>query len=139
MLLPKMATLPRSEQIAWAAGLFDGEGSITLSGESLHVRMRNTDFELIERFHDVLRIGSVYGPYTRDERDGYRRKPFWDWVAREEDGLDALALMWQWLSARRRDQAHAATGIHFTCFVEAARQLNQQESGSGPLQQEDAA
>jgi len=57
--------------------------------------------ELIERFHDVVRVGSVYGPYTREERDGYRRKPFWDWVAREEDGLDALAMMWSWLSARR--------------------------------------
>jgi hypothetical protein len=53
-----MAT--REEEIAWAAGLFDGEGSITLSDDALHVRMRNTDLELIERFHDI--IGSA--PFT---------------------------------------------------------------------------
>jgi hypothetical protein len=94
--------------------------------------MRNTDFELIERFHDIIRVGAVYGPYARQERDGFRRKPVWDWVAREEDGLDALAMMWAWLSARRRTQAHNATGIVFPCFVEAAKQLNALESAGEP-------
>jgi hypothetical protein len=118
----------RREEIAWAAGLFDGEGSITLSGRCLHVRLRNTDLELVERFHAIIGIGTVYGPYSRQPQDGLRRKPVWDWVAREEDALDALALMWSWLSARRRDQAHAATGIVSTCFVDVARQLSAQEA-----------
>jgi len=107
--------------------LFDGEGTITLSNHVVHVRMRNTDPELIERFHDIVRVGTVYGPYTRSERDGYARKPVWDWVAREEDGLDALAIMWTWLSARRRRQAREVTGIDFTCFEQAATQLRAQE------------
>jgi hypothetical protein len=132
-----MAT--REEEIAWAAGLFDGEGSITLSDDALHVRMRNTDLELIERFHDIIGVGAVYGPYTRRERDGVGRKPVWDWVAREEDGLDALAMMWSWLSARRREQAYVATGVVFTCFFEAARQLRAQVAGSPAPPTEGAA
>ena len=118
----------RREEIAWAAGLFDGEGSITLSSRRLHVRLRNTDLELVERFHTIIRVGTVYGPYSRQPQDGSRRKPVWDWVAREEDGLDALALMWSWLSARRLEQAHAATGIVSTCFFDVARQLSAQEA-----------
>ena len=135
-----MATVPtRREEIAWAAGLFDGEGSITLSGDDLHVRLRNTDLELVERFHRIIGVGVVYGPYSRNAlADGFRRKPVWDWVAREDDGLDALALMWRWLSARRREQAHTTTGIVFTCFLEAARQLNAQAAGEAPAQPEAA-
>jgi hypothetical protein len=129
----------RGEEIAWAAGLFDGEGTITLSDDALYVRMRNTDPELVERFHDIIGVGAVYGPYTRRARDGIRRKPVWDWVAREEDGLDALAMMWSWLSARRRGQAHATTGIVSTCFREAARQLSAKEAGSPPPLPEAAA
>ncbi len=64
--------------------------------------MRNTDLELLERFHAIIGVGTVYGPYSRQPQDGFRRKPVWDGVAREEDGLDALALIWSWLSARRR-------------------------------------
>ena len=89
--------------------------------------MRNTDLELIERYHDIVRVGTVYGPYERTERDGYRRKPTWDWVAREEDGLDALAMMWSWLSARRRAQAETVSGVISRVFEEAARQLSAQE------------
>jgi hypothetical protein len=65
----------REEQIAWAAGLFDGERSITLSDDVLHVRTRNTDLELIERFRDTIGVGAVYGPYTRGERDGFAGSP----------------------------------------------------------------
>jgi hypothetical protein len=123
----------RAEEIAWAAGLFDGGGTVTLCGDCVHVRLRNTDFELVERFRDAVRIGGLYGPYARSERDGHRRKPFWDWIAREEDGFDALALMWSWLSERRKKQAHDVTGIDFTCFVEAARQLRASEAASAPF------
>jgi hypothetical protein len=101
--------------------------------------MRNTDRELIERFRDIIGVGTVYGPYERHGRDGYNRQAVWDWVAREEDGLDALALMWIWLSERRRSKALAATGIDFTCFLEAAKQLNQAESASAPRSPADAA
>ncbi len=107
--------------------MFDGEGTITLSNEVVHVRIRNTDLELIERFHDIVRVGTVYGPYTRTDGDGHARKPVWDWVAREEDGLDALTIMWTWLSVRRREQARDVTGIVFTCFEQAAIQLRAQE------------
>jgi hypothetical protein len=119
--------------VAWAAGLFDGEGTIALSQRAVYVRMRNTDPELVQRFHALLRVGAVYCPYR------YRRKPVWDWVAREEDGLDALAMMWCWLSARRREQAQTVTGIVSTCFLEAARQLTAQDFAAPPPRPASAA
>jgi hypothetical protein len=123
---------PSAEEIAWAAGLFEGEGTITHSDGQLYVRLGNTDQEVIRRFADVFPFGTLYGPYERHERDGYHRKPVWVWIARAEYGLDALAMMWPWLGSRRRGRAQELTGIDFTCFVRAARELLAQERASQP-------
>lgn len=92
-------------EVAWAAGFFEGEGSITASGGRLTVRIHNTDTEPLERFASIVVFGEVYGPYERNDRDGYKRKPFWAWVAQEYDALEVLELLWPWLSARRHGQA----------------------------------
>src|SRR5439155_19636104 len=59
------------EQFAWASGLFEGEGTITHCAGQLHVRLVNTDHEVLQRFAEVMQVGTVYGPYERRERDGY--------------------------------------------------------------------
>jgi hypothetical protein len=81
---------PSAEEIAWAAGLFEGEGTITHSDGQLYVRLGNTDQEVIRRFADVFPFGTLYGPYEE------------------------------------------LTGIDFTCFVRAARELLAQERASQP-------
>jgi hypothetical protein len=113
----------RAEEIAWAAGLFEGEGTITESDDRLVVRLVNTDEEVIRRFGEILPLGTLYGPYKRQERDGFRRKPLWVWIAAQENGLDALALMWSWLSERRRRRAGELTGIPFHVFSRTAKTL----------------
>lgn len=92
-------------EVAWAAGFFEGEGSITQSNGRLVTRIRNTDEEPIYRFASIVKFGEVYGPYT--QADGLRRprKPFWDWVASEYEALEVLELLWPWLSGRRHGQA----------------------------------
>ena len=102
------------ERIAWAAGFFEGEGSITLNGDTLALRLNNTDEAIVQRFSDIVDVGRVYGPYSRErERDGYKRKPFWVWVAQSYCALDALQLLGPWLSERRLSRAYELTGIRF--------------------------
>ena len=97
--------MPTPEEIAWAAGLFDGEGSITHTRRDLQVLLKNTDFELVDRFERIVERGRVYGPYERQERDGFVRKPAWLWVAHGDAGHDVIDLLAPWLSARRLGQA----------------------------------
>jgi hypothetical protein len=102
------------EEIAWAAGLFEGEGCITLSGKAVAVRLVNTDEEVVQRFAEVIGFGTVYGPYSRQyESDGWKRRPRWVWVGLNEDAYEALALMGRWLSARRLARAFDLTGLRF--------------------------
>lgn len=88
-------------EISWAAGLFEGEGTITKNGTALALRVNGTDPEPILRFAQVVGHGKVYGPYARQERDGYTRKPVWIWVAQGEAGLKVLEILAPWLSDRR--------------------------------------
>lgn len=109
-----MSVVPTaSHEIAWAAGFFEGEGSITECRGRLRAQLKNTDVEVIDRFAAIVGVGVVYGPYRRRSTDGFRRKPAWLWVAEEHDALDALALLGPWLSGRRLARALELTGISF--------------------------
>ena len=68
---------------AWAAGLFEGEGSFTLMGKTvrsgrfyLELQITSTDEDVIRKFHRVIGVGNVYGPYEH----GGPRKPCWRWA-----------------------------------------------------------
>jgi hypothetical protein len=95
------------DEIAWAAGLFEGEGSITGSGGRLDVRVKMTDEPVVRHFAKVMDCGRVYGPYNYEYRDGSKRKPHWVWVAVSTEAFDVLQILWPWLGERRRAQALA--------------------------------
>jgi hypothetical protein len=99
-----MAT--REEEVAWAAGLFEGEGCIyERPGGGIGTRLTSTDEDIPLRFCEIVRGGKVYGPYRNTERDGYSRKPFWVWVGESVDALETLRLIFPWLGKRRRARA----------------------------------
>jgi hypothetical protein len=53
--------MPTNEQIAWAAGLFEGEGTITLNGVAQAPRMKlsMTDFDVVRKFYDIVGEGHL--------------------------------------------------------------------------------
>ena len=101
--------MPSDAAIAWAAGLFEGEGTITQIKRSraffdLQVAMTHTDEDVIRRFDAIVGRGRIYGPYLPPSH-GDRRKPFWRWMALGDAGHEVLELLGPWLLARRRAQA----------------------------------
>lgn len=86
---------------AWAAGLFDGEGSV--SHDRLQLKM--VDLPTVERFHEIVECGDIYGPYPNrtGEKDGYPRSDFYVWIARREDRFAVAHLLYPLLSQVRRD------------------------------------
>jgi hypothetical protein len=106
-----MAT--REEELAWAAGLFEGEGCVTEVGDRFIIVVNNTDEWVIEWFFEILAYGRRYGPYKNSEADGQRRKPFWVGRAADEEAFDVLQLLAPWLSPRRLERAYELSGIRF--------------------------
>lgn len=91
--------------MAWAAGLFEGTGSIVRSGTTLRLMLAMSDEDVVRRYAQV--VGTrVLGPYAYPvQADGSLRKPAWKCYV---NGLRAelvLTAFWPYLGDRRRARA----------------------------------
>lgn len=97
------------EELAWAAGLFDGEGGTYFQQPNPRwrgrpiVKMSQTDRFVLDRLCKVLGAGKVQGPKMPTRPNC---KPVWTWeCSRTENTVLALKAMWPWLSPPKRTQA----------------------------------
>lgn len=87
-------------EIAWAAGLFEGEGCLTKAKRSPHLNMTQTDGDVMERFHRIVGQGYLSGPH---DRPGC--KPFWRWGASGNQAMLVIDLFMPLFGVRRRSRA----------------------------------
>jgi hypothetical protein len=95
-------------ELAWAAGLFEGEGSIVTRSGRVHLQLKMCDRRTVERFsHAVGTNGRMLGPYENrsGQRDGYPRQPFYVWTTRVGETREILGILWPWLSDHRQARA----------------------------------
>lgn len=64
------------KSIAWAAGLFEGEGYVGLTRRQCNISISSTDLDVLEKFHKVVGVGSVF---QCKQVEGH--KTFWRWKA----------------------------------------------------------
>jgi hypothetical protein len=97
------------EGTAWAAGLFEGEGCISLVKGYVHLVLKMTDEEIVRRFHRVIGVGSVHGPHYSPNP---RHLPQWRWVAcSTHDITTAFEAMRPYLGKRRCEKYDAARAV----------------------------
>lgn len=94
------------EQLAWAAGVFDGEGysgaGLRVTHRWITVQVAQAHPELVERFARAVGAGSVRGPYKPKNPNG---KPYWIWsVGAYETAQHVAAVLWPWLGSVKREQ-----------------------------------
>lgn len=106
--------MDEESDVAWAAGLFEGEGSISIRHKRPICQLKMTDGEMVTRFQKVVNCGRVYGPYGNrmGEKDGYPRKDVYQWTASSGDCERVIKMFWPWLSAYRRQRARE---VGFSC------------------------
>jgi hypothetical protein len=91
-------------EIAWAAGLFEGEGTIAAKrGKGMAHRYQAavimTDKDVLERFAATVGMGKFYGPYQPTNQ---KAKPIWRWMTtRNREIAELCELIGPWLGARR--------------------------------------
>ena len=99
--------------IAWAAGIFEGEGSITIRTLRPHNRERHpavimqmnmTDEDVVREFFRIVEVGTLRGPYHSPSR-GSKRKPIWFWSAAGKDVKPLLQQFLPYLLSRRTVRA----------------------------------
>ena len=94
------------EEIAWAAGLFEGEGCFT-RGHNLNLvqvvcRLNMTDLDIVMRFNEVVGVGRI-SPMNPSR---YTQKQAWAWQATTPiEYLHVFQLLEPWLGQRRQARA----------------------------------
>jgi len=91
--------------IAWAAGLFEGEGSImiiTRNNNRKYVRLRiaSTDFDVIDKFVKIVKHGGTSICTTQSQR----KIKHWECAKRNET-REILNLFIPFLGRRRKEKA----------------------------------
>jgi hypothetical protein len=89
--------------IAWLAGLFEGEGTVSINGRSLTVRIGMTDNDVIGRAAELMRAKI----YVR-RRDRTHYKPVWTAQTKGAVAAGVIMTLYPWLGIRRREQARVA-------------------------------
>ena len=108
----------KRENLAWLAGIFEGEGSLHWTspqpqqengrhpgGQSLVLSIGMTDEDVLRTFHKYAGVGTVYGPYKPKPPS---TKLKWTYRASGAEAYALIAAMWQWLHGRRKENAVAA-------------------------------
>lgn len=87
---------------AWAAGLFEGEGWITIRNRNGRrypiIALQSTDEDVVRRFHEAVGVGNVV--WTKPARKGWKQS--WKWQAFGWEPLSVVAeLIGPYLGERR--------------------------------------
>ena len=105
---------------AWAAGLYDGDGSVYLLDHRTHENYRIAEMcvtqcgldatapEVLRRFTQIVAVGNLNGPYPREEP----YSPVWRFKsAAWSDIAMVLDTIWPWLGQVKRAQASDVRGV----------------------------
>lgn len=110
------------EELAWAAGFFDGEGNTNAyrKGGSgpfvLQMSVTQVHRETLERFQRALGgLGTIYGPYSTISG----RLPQYTIKIRTHEHIQAaVSMLWPWLCPPKRIQATGAIrDFRSTCRI----------------------
>lgn len=109
------------EELAWAAGFFDGEGCISSSvfehkrTRSIQIAIGQTDLRPLERFNRAIGgFGTIY-VINRPIPLLATHKPQWSLkIGRFEHVQSTMALLWLFISEPKREQCVVAVTRYFS-------------------------
>lgn len=89
-------------QIAWAAGILEGEGCFTEHSGHPYILVDMTDKDVIEKLLSVFPTGTMRGPYLHHKRPQY--KPRWRFDAFGTKAVPIMLKVLPYMCSRRTDK-----------------------------------
>ena len=102
------------EDLIWASGFFDGEGSIGLSKHKnpefyyVSITVSNTHLKSIERFKDIVVFGRIY-----KQTKYINRKQCYNWVASSKQAAIVLKMLLPFLYTKKEQAKLALKSRNF--------------------------
>lgn len=117
--------MARVTENAWAAGIVDGEGCISVGRNNglggkyigMHVIVRMADKEAVQKIARIAGVGSLklHRPFTA------RRRPLWEWHSSSQEAASVLRRLLPYLVTKK---------IQARWFLKLAARMSQRR---GPL------
>lgn len=107
-----------THELAWAAGFFDGEGTVSddRAARHLSIGIGQVDVGPLQRFQEAVGgIGTIYGPTKRSTKPGREKwQDFYTYRVYKWTEVQAIiAMLWKFLSDPKRKQAiKVLAGFH---------------------------
>lgn len=98
---------------AWAAGLFEGEGCITMTGKlkSPRLKLQMTDFDIVRRFKRIVKCGNLCLAKFKNRK--YKVQLVW-FTGRKATVAKVLEMLMPYFGLRRRKRAKE---VYARCFT----------------------
>jgi hypothetical protein len=113
--------------IAWATGVFEGEGCIAYNRGTPELHVDMTDEDILRRVMAIFG-GNVTGPYARG-----KNKPIYSWrLSGIKPVQEILDLMWPLLGERRRARAEEMLAQYHAAPVYRRRGRGERAAGVLP-------
>lgn len=98
------------ESLAWAAGLFEGEGCISVQRPRGHqyiqLSLVMNDEDRVRLFAEAIGVGQIYHVKPQKSKVPVKRHDSWNWhTGKFEVAQAVIAMLWEWLGPRRRNRA----------------------------------
>lgn len=104
-------------ELAWAAGFFDGEGTVyqrsRRSKKEWNIEIAQLDRRPLDRFVNAVGKGKVI---SRNGR-GHTKPHFMYVCYKEQDRREVIEKIWPFLSEPKQEQIHRVTGHGGSCGV----------------------
>lgn len=100
-----------TNKLAWAIGLFEGEGSIVTREyrHSIQLTLYSSDEDIVRRFRKIVGFGKVFGPIARlNKISSGPAKPMFEWRAYGPNAKNFLSSAKPLFSRRRREKTMIA-------------------------------
>lgn len=100
--------MTRDQEIAWAAGLFEGEGSWSLKERRrcLRLQLSTTDKDVLESFRNIVGAGRIIDRHERRPN----RKRLWGWYVERGEAERVADLLRPFMHQRRRNRLDEIRG-----------------------------
>lgn len=97
----ELVRLYKDTDIAWAAGLIEGEGCFTLhSKKHPYLLIDMCDLDIIQKLYNIFPFGNVRGPYTNKKKPEH--KPRWRFDAYGPKCRHIMMHVYPYLGSRRK-------------------------------------
>lgn len=94
-----------SYDLAWCAGLYEGEGTVSATDHSIQASLVSTDLDVLEELCRRMGVGGIRGPMSPSD---IGKKPYYRWEVSSRDAIFAMKSIRPWLKERRTAQVDRA-------------------------------